>query len=88
MTREQMEELVAERTFRIYGMAAVSRSDALWFLGSRALARLERDPIRGLGPLPGTFYPWYVVDHRLIDEQLSLEARHGEDQHRRAGGGR
>lgn len=54
----------------------VRADDARVFLGSIRFGRLQRDRVRGLGPLPDTFYPWNVADYEQFPElKTSAELR-------------
>ena len=72
-------QIVAPYTFRVGQYAAVSHEDALALLGEDAHARLMGDPIRKLGPRPGTVYPWnveaYLMQPNLRKTNLQASTR-------------
>lgn len=62
MEREAAQKLVDTVTIKINQYSAVSAEDCYKLLDLYTFNRLCNDPIRRLGPVPNTFYPWNVVD--------------------------
>lgn len=67
MDRSDCEALVAPHVVMVEQYQAVSAPKAHVILGDEKYQRLLRDKVRGLGPVPGTFYPWNVVDYLQIE---------------------
>jgi len=78
--RPEAQEMVNAVTIHMSQCHAVSFDDCEKLLGKTQFAKLKADPIRRLGPVPETVYPWNVVDY------LSCENPRGKfHPHQKAG---
>jgi hypothetical protein len=57
------QETVDAVTFKVEQYSAVSFEDCLRLLGSVRFLAMRADPIRRLGPVAETVYPWNLVDY-------------------------
>lgn len=64
LDRQQAAEIVEKHTKRTKdGFAYITNSDVVLIIGADKLSDLTKDPIRRLGPITGTVYPWNVIDY-------------------------
>jgi len=64
LTRADASLLVKNVTARTdRGFAYVRNEETISLLGDDDFVRMMRDPVRNLGPLPYTVYPWNVIDY-------------------------
>lgn len=75
--REVANEIVSRRIVMAGQFQAVSRADAIEILGRSRYERLLRDPVRHQGPVPGTHYPWNVVDYLSCEHPGGKSRRTG-----------
>ncbi len=62
-SRSEAQKLVDLVTFRVGQYAAVHHHDAVLLLGQATFDRMMLNKIKNLGPVPGTVYPWNVIDY-------------------------
>lgn len=75
LSRQQAQATVDAVTARVGNFAAVPVDDCRRLLGEERCELLLSDPIRCLGPVPGTVYPWNVVDYLSAADPRSLSRR-------------
>ena len=63
MSRPEAQELVRPHVRMINQYQSIPRCLVIGFIGYDEYMRLEKDPIRRLGPTEDTVYPWNVVDY-------------------------
>ena len=76
MNRAEAEAIVAQYIEHVAQYAAVSVENATKLLGEERCQRMLSDRIRGLGPKPGTVYPWNVADY-LVSPELNARPTTG-----------
>ncbi|MCK9459495.1 MAG: hypothetical protein M0R80_07645 [Proteobacteria bacterium] len=79
MTTEEYKKKRAEATakvlpfvIRVNQYQAVKHGDCQDLLSVEGFLKLIDDPIRGLGPIKGTIYPWNVIDY-VMEEQNGVQ---------------
>ena len=72
LSREQAQAAVDAVTTKVGNFAAVPVDDCRRLLGQERCELLLSDKIRCLGPIPGTVYPWNVVDYLSSEDPRSL----------------
>lgn len=65
--RDVAEEIVRPHVKTIRGFQYIEIETVKAILGER-FATLEKDRIRFLGPVPGTIYPWNVIDYLTVED--------------------
>lgn len=64
LDRQQAAEIVKKYTKKTEdGFSYVTDSDVVLIIGIDKFSDLTKDPIRRLGPIAGTVYPWNVIDY-------------------------
>ncbi len=64
LDRQQAAEIVKKHTKKTEdGFSYVTNSDVVSIIGIDKFSDLTKDPIRRLGPITGTVYPWNVIDY-------------------------
>lgn len=61
--RPVAQQCVDAVTFKVEQYSAVSFDDCLRLLGTIRFLAMRSDPIRRLGPVAETVYPWNLVDY-------------------------
>lgn len=61
--RARATELVEPCVYRYGQFACVGLTQACKLLGSTYYQKMMADKVRNLGALPGTIYPWNVIDY-------------------------
>lgn len=72
MTRDEATAVVQQYIFAVNQFQAVDATAACFLLGDDRYLLLCKDKIRGIGPLPGSFYPWNVIDY-LANPELGIK---------------
>lgn len=75
LSRVEAQIAVDNVTYHVGVFAAVSHKDCLRLLGESRFSLLVADPVRNLGPVPQTVYPWNVVDYLSSEDPRSLSRR-------------
>ena len=69
--REEATTKVRPFVVKINQYEGVKHGDCQDLLSVDGFIQLIDDPIRGLGPIKGTIYPWNVIDYLMEELEIS-----------------